>query len=161
MNRSWFQLTISAELSECRPVTACSCVRPAPTACSPLPECISNMLLSHWTGMYSCVSMCLWFVAFDCDSSASASPCSGLQPASWSLFPPCACWYTHLIHPPSTHPSLSRPDTHISHYYIRVNCWSYNPYDFNPHWSGSVQLSSIQFSFSRICDNNKQKIKNK
>lgn len=23
-----------------------------------------------------------------------ASPCSGLRPASWSLFPPCACWYT-------------------------------------------------------------------
>lgn len=45
-----------------------------------------------------CVCVCV-IVASDCSSFASASPCSGLQPASWSLFPPCACWYTETRHP--------------------------------------------------------------
>lgn len=49
-------------------------------------DLLERVVISHaCVMMYPCASLY---------RPPSASPCSALRPASWSLFPPCACWYS-------------------------------------------------------------------
>lgn len=72
------------------------------------------LLLHGFTLLHKCFNLVVYFTVIpSAPQPTSASPCSGLRPASWSLFPPCACWYTphspphsHSSRHPSFFPSL-------------------------------------------------------